>query len=195
MIYKINQAITETILVLDSTGTAVTGLTDGDFSKELLRNKSSSSDSITITEKGNGYYYVDFTPTSTGIYFWKITHATYEPNGWYDYYRVITNDTDDIKSETSNIYTDTQNIYTDTQAIQTTQTAQEVLLNRILGLSQENTYMDSLVYDGSGNLTSARIRVYSDAASVASGSNITATYTMTGTYSGTNLDTYKVVKQ
>ena len=77
MIYKQNQAITEQFLVLDSGGNAVTGLVQGNFTTELLKDKGATGESLTITEKGNGFYYVDFTPTSTGIYSWKISHATY----------------------------------------------------------------------------------------------------------------------
>lgn len=64
---------------------------------------------------------------------------------------------------------------------------------RMLGLQQENQYIDQHVYT-SGRLTSARIRIYSSAGSVGTDSNVLATYTMTATYDGENLDSYKVVK-
>lgn len=171
MIRKINEAITEQILVVDATGTGVTGLVDGDFSKELLKDKGASGDSITITEKGNGYYYIDFTPTGSGIYSWKVTHATYEPNGWYDFYRIVGSNTDDIA---------------------TTQTAHEAIINRIVGLVQENSYIDNTSYDANGNLTSARIRTYTGSDDVGTGSNVLATYQMTSTYSGSLMSSYKL---
>lgn len=68
------------------------------------------------------------------------------------------------------------------------------LVERTLGLVQENQFMDTTVYDGDGNLTSARLRIYSDASSVGSDINVMATYTITSTYTGTTMDTYKMVK-
>jgi len=40
------------------------------------------------------------------------------------------------------------------------------LVTRTLGLMQENQFVDNTVYDGNGNLTSSRVRIYSNAASV-----------------------------
>ena len=60
------------------------------------------------------------------------------------------------------------------------------VLDRILGLSHENIYIDNTVYDGNNNLTSARLRIYSIAGSVGSDSDVVATYTITGTASGAN---------
>lgn len=66
-------------------------------------------------------------------------------------------------------------------------------LDRILGLVQENQFIDNQVYTA-GKLTSARLRIYSVAGSVGTDSDVLATYTITATYSGNNLDTYKMVK-
>jgi hypothetical protein len=52
-------------------------------------------------------------------------------------------------------------------------------LKRIVGLVHENFYIDNPVYDTDNNLVSARVRIYSDAASVGTGSNIIGTYTIT----------------
>lgn len=52
-------------------------------------------------------------------------------------------------------------------------------VKRILGLTHENIYIDQTSYDSDGNLTSARVRIYSDAASVGTASNIIGTYTIT----------------
>ena len=67
-------------------------------------------------------------------------------------------------------------------------------LARILGLTQENFCLDTQVYVN-GQLTSARMRIYSDGASVGTVSNVIATYTITATYSLNVLTEYKVVKQ
>jgi len=219
MINKINQEIKEQFVVLNSSGVAVTGLVDGDFTKSLLESGSAASETFTITEKGLGYYYATFTPESTGYYEWVISHATYIPNGVFDYYTIITNDTDDVISDATtnttsieansdankdlvladnatNTTTITTNTDNEIAAIDTKIDAQIVSLNRLLGLTQENQYIDNPVYDGNNALTSARLRTYSVAGSVGTTSDVLATYTVTSTYDGSgNLETYKVVKQ
>jgi hypothetical protein len=69
---------------------------------------------------------------------------------------------------------------------------------RNLGLSQENYYLDQTVYisyQGAKLLTGGRIRVYSDAVSVGTDSNVIATYIITASWTDDKLQTYKVVKQ
>ena len=69
---------------------------------------------------------------------------------------------------------------------------------RDLGLSQENYYLDQMTYatyQGAKLLTGGRIRVYSDAVSVGTDSNIIATYIITASWTNDKLQTYKVVKQ
>ena len=69
------------------------------------------------------------------------------------------------------------------------------LITRSLGLSQENQYLDNSSYDENNNLTSCRIRIYSNASDVGSTSSVIATYHVTAGYTGELLDYYKVVKQ
>lgn len=66
-------------------------------------------------------------------------------------------------------------------------------LARAIGLMQENYYLDQAVYSGS-KLTSGRLRTYSVAASVGTDSDVLATYTITATWDGSNLETYAVEK-
>ncbi len=68
-------------------------------------------------------------------------------------------------------------------------------LKRVLGLMHENVYIDNPVFDNNTNLISARIRIYSVAGSVGTGSNVLATYTITaiGTDAG-KFTTWKMVK-
>lgn len=76
--------------------------------------------------------------------------------------------------------------------------ANEVLLNRILGMVQENFYLDQTVYteyEGKKLLTSGRIRIYSVAGSVGTDSDVLATYTITSVWSGDELTSYGVIKQ
>ena len=52
-------------------------------------------------------------------------------------------------------------------------------IQKILGLVHENIYIDNTSYDSYGNMTSARVRIYSDASSVGTSSNVIGTYTIT----------------
>jgi hypothetical protein len=74
-----------------------------------------------------------------------------------------------------------------------TGTTIDAMITRILGISQENFYMDTTVFTGA-NMTSCRIRLYSVAGSVGTASDVIATYNMTATYAGDNLASYKMVK-
>lgn len=65
--------------------------------------------------------------------------------------------------------------------------------NRILGLTQENQHIDQTVYV-ENNLTSARLRLYSDAISVGTDLNVTDTYTITATYTIAGMQTYSMTK-
>lgn len=49
-------------------------------------------------------------------------------------------------------------------------------LDRILGLSHENTFIDQAVYDEYGNLETARLRIYTDTESIGTDSNVIAEY-------------------
>ena len=67
-------------------------------------------------------------------------------------------------------------------------------IQRILGLTQENHYIDNTIFE-TGKLKSARIRIYSDSASVGTASNVIATYNILVTYDANgNMGTYKVTK-
>lgn len=52
-------------------------------------------------------------------------------------------------------------------------------IKRVLGLLHENIYIDNASYDSHNNLIGGRVRIYSDAASVGSSSDVIATYTIT----------------
>jgi hypothetical protein len=69
-----------------------------------------------------------------------------------------------------------------------------LLATRIIGLTQENFYIDQRISNPSGNLLSCRIRTYTIAGSVGTDSDVLATYTVTATYESNKLATYKVVK-
>lgn len=70
-------------------------------------------------------------------------------------------------------------------------------LDRALGLSQENYYLDNCAYteyQGQSYMTSGRLRIYSDAGSVGTDSNVVATYQIIATWSLGQMQTYKVIK-
>lgn len=67
-------------------------------------------------------------------------------------------------------------------------------LQRILGLVQENFYLDNTTYSGD-NMTSARLRIYSNASSVGTTADIIGTYNLTAEFdSYAKLETYKLEK-
>lgn len=72
--------------------------------------------------------------------------------------------------------------------------ALEATLLRTLGLVQENFYIDTTAFDASGNLLTARVRIYNLAANVGTGVGVVATYNVTATYVGSELATYEVKK-
>jgi hypothetical protein len=69
-------------------------------------------------------------------------------------------------------------------------------VDKILGLSHENVYIDQTTYDSNSNLVSARVRIYSVAGSVGTSSDVINTYTITSVGSGAGkFLTWKQVRQ
>ena len=68
-------------------------------------------------------------------------------------------------------------------------------LKRVLGLMHENIFIDQTVYDEHGNMSSARVRIYSNSSSVGSANDVIGTYTITSSSSETGkFDQWKQVK-
>lgn len=75
---------------------------------------------------------------------------------------------------------------------------QGTLLLRILGLDQENFYIDQTQfqsYEDQELMTQCRMRIYDTASNVGTGSGVLATYQMVSTYLNGKMQTYKVTKQ
>lgn len=73
--------------------------------------------------------------------------------------------------------------------------AKQADLIRALGLVQENHYIDQTTYETYQEqplLTGARIRLYSNKASVGTNNNVIARYTITSTWQNNQMQTYKV---
>ena len=69
-------------------------------------------------------------------------------------------------------------------------------LKRLLGLTHENVYIDTPIYDGDNNLTSARVRIYSDAGSVGTSAGVIGTYEITAPGDGPGkFTTWSQIKQ
>jgi len=67
-------------------------------------------------------------------------------------------------------------------------------LDRLLGLLQENFRITNPVFDANNNMTSCTLKIYPTATDCENDTNAIATYTVTATYSGNNLASYKVKK-
>ena len=73
----------------------------------------------------------------------------------------------------------------------------ETYMVRSLGLAQENYYLDQTnytTYQGIKLLTSGRLRIYSVSGSVGTDSDVIATYNIVSSWTGDELNTYKVTK-
>ena len=68
------------------------------------------------------------------------------------------------------------------------------MLQKILGLVQENFSVDQTIYDNENNLTSSRVRIYNDNTSVGTEINILEEYIMTASYTGVQMTSYKMEK-
>jgi hypothetical protein len=166
---RVGQTVLEDFTVADSSNNLVSGIDSTSFIVHLFDpsgNEVSSSSNVTISELGYGHYRSQLIPTTVGMWYMVAYHPTYFNWGKSGSIQVFSNDFDTITT----------------------------LLTRVLGLTQENFYIDNTVYDENQSLTSGRIRIYSDATSVGSNNNITATYNITTTYTDNKMDTYKVEK-
>jgi hypothetical protein len=74
----------------------------------------------------------------------------------------------------------------------------ETKIMETLGLGQSNYYLDNTVYtdyQGAKLLINGRIRTYSVSSSVGTNNDVMATYLITSTWVGSELQNYKVSKQ
>ena len=104
-----------------------------------------------FTELGNGNYRYTFTPNINGVWYINVTNQTYFPWGKND-----------------DVYVDEADLTSVYEAV-----------IRTLGLVHHNVYIDNTTYDEFGNMTAGRVRIYSDAASVGTNSNVIETYLIT----------------
>jgi hypothetical protein len=146
--------VDEHFTVADSNGNLVAGIDSSAFTVYVYDPTDaevSSSVSGSITELGNGNYKYTFTPNLNGVWYITITHPTYFSWGKSDDVYVDSADLTDIYD----------------------------IVRKTLGLVHHNIFIDETVFDEVGNMTSARVRIYSDAASVGTDTNVIESYLIT----------------
>jgi len=135
------------------------------FTTRLWKDAVASAVSVTVTEIGtSGVYEVSFTPDDVGV--WNVqVLADYNKETWGNEYVASTSDTQGMVEK----------------------------LNRLLGLSHENIFIDNTSYDADLQLVSARVRLFDSKvncdAATDGGSETTgliATYQLTTTWEGLN---------
>lgn len=101
MAEKLNTLSRNPFLVLDGGGNPVTGEAPGNFTvTAALDNVVIATPVASVVESivGNGRYHLLFTPITAGFYEFKISHATYFPNGVFaSFWASQANDTDIAK--------------------------------------------------------------------------------------------------
>lgn len=150
----INQPVSEHFTVADSDGNLVPGIPPAQFTLYVYNPTGvevSGSVSGSITELGSGNYKYVFTPDAEGTWYVNATHPTYFPWGKSDDVQVFQGDLTDVYDA----------------------------VEKTLGLAKHNIYIDDPTYDEHGNMISARVRTYSDAASVGTANNVIETYRIT----------------
>lgn len=151
MLGVLNQTLDEHFTVYNECNSLVSNIDSTAFTVYIYDpngNEVSSTVGGGFVNLGNGNYKYQFTPNLLGTWYVVITHPTYFSFGKADDIQVYSGDL-------TGIY--------DT-------------VIRTLGLVHSNIFIDQPVYDENGNLISARVRIYSDALSVGTNSNVIETY-------------------
>jgi len=166
---KLGEEVKEEFSVLDSSNNLVSGISLDEFSAHLFNPSNDEvydSTSVTFIELGHGHYRVLFTPNQVGNWMLIVYHGTHFSWGKSNTIQVFANDFDSIAT----------------------------MLQKILGLVQENFSVDMTIYDENNNLTSSRVRIYNNNSSVGTDNNILETYVMTAEYNGILMTSYKMEK-
>lgn len=167
IIGKLGIKVVEEFTVLDNNRNRISGIPINEFSAHLYdpsNNDIYDSTTVTFFELGDGNYRVNFTPNQVGNWFMDAYHSIYFPWGKTNTIQVFANDFDSIN----------------------------IILEKILGLVQENFLMDNTVYDENGNMTTARIRTYSNSLSVGTNNDIIESYNIEAIYTDNQLTSYQV---
>jgi len=166
---RIGIEVKEDFSVTDPSRSLVPGIDETSFTHNIFApngDEVSSTIPVSISELGHGHYRAEFLPNVVGTWMLAVYHSTYFPWGKTGSIQIFSNDFDTVT----------------------------ILIQRVLGLVQENFYIDRAVYDDGNNLLSSRIRIYDNEASVGTDSDITAEYVMEATYDGCKMIDYKMTK-
>jgi len=150
----INEVSYEHFTISDSNGNLVPGVAPAAITLRVYNPSGvevSGAVGGVIADLGNGNYKYSFTPNALGTWYVVATHPTYFPWGKADDLQVFNIDLDQIYDS----------------------------VEQTLGLSRHNMYIDDATYDEHGNMISARVRTYSDTASVGTNNNVIETYRIT----------------
>lgn len=192
--YALGDTVKEDFTVVDKHNNLITGLVQGDFDIKLYNPSNtevSSTIPVTITELGNGNYRSSFDPDVIGTWYLVVVHTTYFPWGKANNIVITEYDWDDMNEIKDEIIDAVEGSGSNIEA-----KVDQLLINveRILGLVQENFYIDNTEHDNWGNMLKCRIRIYDDKTKVGSDQNVIATYLMTASFNDRNLQQYKMVK-
>ncbi len=168
---KIGQSVSEEFTVYDNNTMNVIDNLDSTsiitYLYNPINNEVSNDINMGFYNLGNGDYRITYIPNMVGNWFLKITNNVYFPIGKSNVTQVFENDFDSITD----------------------------ILIRILGLVQENFYIDNNIYDNDSNLIGSRIRIYSNKDDVGTDNNVISEYIMEAIYDENgNMESYKVVK-
>jgi len=145
---------------------------------------------VDLPHRSGGYYEASYTFTAVGKY--NARFVTYTDAGHTTLDEYISTELETVLVEAN----DLDSIRTAVDTVTGDVTSLLTLLQRVLGLVQENFRIFSPVYDARHNLTSATIRIYPSKADTIANTNVLAEYSVSATY---NVDdemlTYQVVKE
>jgi len=166
---RVGDIIHEDFTVTDSAGNRIPGIDSTAFTYNIFDDTGaevSATVPVTFMELGFGNYRSSFTPNSIGDWYLIAYHNTYFPWGKADTIQVFTNTFDSIVP----------------------------ILQRILGLVQENFYIDQTTFNEFGCMISGRIRIYNNSTNVGTDYGVRETYCIDATYDDEGrMTTYKVI--
>lgn len=192
---KINTIHTVNFNVANNSGVPVTGLIDGNFTRQLFNPSDaevSGSITITIIELGGGAYRAKFTPNALGSWYINIFHLVHFTQGQSEDFDVTNNTIDDISI--SGIVNAIFNEIVDNHTIIG---SFGDAIRVIRGLSQGNFRITNTTHNSSGLMTAGTIQIFENEADTNNLVNEITTLIVTTVANGSDprvFDDYKVVR-
>ena len=150
-----DQPVHENFTVSDAQGNLITGIDTTTGFMPYVYDPSGAEVTGSVSgffaELGDGNYRYTFTPDANGVWYVNVTNQEYFPWGKND-----------------DIYVDEADL-----------TSIYEIVRKTLGLVHHNMYIDQATYDEHGNMISARVRIYDDAANVGTNTGVIETYMIT----------------